>query len=691
MQVDDTPTIAHQEAILAAHPLKDMADRVGREVEAFAEKLDAWKPKHWGSKTADRKSAFELVKEYRTIADDTVTQLKESHADSHHRQLRRMWREKLDPSAQSDSDASGSNDEGLETTLDDLHAWQAELNTWRLIEELCPVTFQEAEPNMIDASHIEARDFGNDRFAADGDPWSDFLAGNAVAQNRHVIVKWLEESAQRVYGEGQMVDIIEDEMKHCSERGQALFSKGWIDTREKLKAEKLSRPWNTAIDDLPDIESSDGQLLIQQLDPDAPTRLQRVVEKADRTFEHSVWLLCWQMIRCGMSMDKLRDWCEEHSEIARAVTLGAYATAPFQDDKQQQNVVIRLRWRRTCQAAATRCRNEYERSLLGLISGDFGILEAISETWEDLCFAHYDSLLLAQYRAYLREAYPSAFPPEQLYNFGDSENVDIHRTSAETLHSIRRHPIVSDVELSAQATIQQSIIADDIADLLFRQGVSLARKANASGRNMLVSSNAAALLPEDESIPNLVDDINALRVLAHSFMIFQYLGLTFESEDHRKAAENVFIAYVEFLLLAGKDTLIPVYVAKLPMEEAVYTLGRVLPYISNKNARQQYILLMKDYEVPSIMVIRANYEETKSALIEDLEDGAPFTYFDNLAPEIDTMWPGARVRGPESTVSDAEMLLLQSLEWYALLGNFWYQSFETLTDAAVLLLGNDAE
>lgn len=685
MQIEKTPALSRQEALRAAHPLRDMADRVGREVEDFAERLDAWKPRSWGMKSSERKSAFELVKEYRTIADTTVAHLRERHESSQVRQLRHAWREKLDPSAPRDDYTSDSDEEDAETSPQDVQTWQAELNTWRLLEELGPTMFPDTRPRTPDKGRNKIPDYGNDRFAADGAIWRDFLANDNIARSRHIILKWLEECAERGSAD---VELIEEEMKYCSERGDALFSKGWIDTRERIKAEKVSRNWNTGSDILPDIEGTDGQSVVQQLDPDAPTRLQLALDAADQTFERSVWIVCWEHLRRGLAMDKICDWCELHNENARAVMLGAYAVAPDKNASQEKNIAVRYRWRKACQAAAScGCQNEYECAVLGLLTGDVKALEPVAESWEDLCFAHYNALLLAQYKVYLGQAHPHFLPHEKLYNFGENDAVDVHESAHKTLRSIKAHALLRDAPQTPQAVIQQSIIAGEISQLFFQQGVLLSRRARNSENNMLVLANFADMLPRENRITNLIDDKDGLRVLAHSFMILQYLGLEFESKRHKDAAENVFIAYIEFLVLAGKDRLIPSYAARLSSEQAVSTLALVLPLIVKSNMRIEYVTLMQESKLPMILVFKQQYENAKQQLRQDRDDSQPFASFDNLEAKKEDLWPGARVKAREDGITPAEHLILDSLDWYLLIDDFWYETFEMLTNGAILLLG----
>ena len=96
------------------HPLREMAERVGREVELFAEKLDTWRPYLQVDREERRKAAYGLVHEYSQIAETNVQQLRREHAPRRGQEMKKEWRQAQKrfsndtyPDAVADSDSNG--------------------------------------------------------------------------------------------------------------------------------------------------------------------------------------------------------------------------------------------------------------------------------------------------------------------------------------------------------------------------------------------------------------------------------------------------------------------------------------------------------------------------------------------------------------------------------------------------------
>ena len=59
------------------HPLREAANRVGREVEKFAEVLDGYNPKRATAQDEKHKIAVGLIEQFHNIATETVKRLRE--------------------------------------------------------------------------------------------------------------------------------------------------------------------------------------------------------------------------------------------------------------------------------------------------------------------------------------------------------------------------------------------------------------------------------------------------------------------------------------------------------------------------------------------------------------------------------------------------------------------------------------
>lgn len=62
------------------HPLREAADRVGREVERFAEVLDTYNPQRATAPEERHEMAIDLIDLYHGVATDTVDRLRDRHA-----------------------------------------------------------------------------------------------------------------------------------------------------------------------------------------------------------------------------------------------------------------------------------------------------------------------------------------------------------------------------------------------------------------------------------------------------------------------------------------------------------------------------------------------------------------------------------------------------------------------------------
>jgi len=171
-----------------------------------------------------------------------------------------------------------------------------------LLENILPFLYPENATD--DAPPL--RHFKDDRFEADGKPFHDFITNNALARERVVTLRWLEDIAESTNVD---MDIIEKQLEKSSGHDKGLWAHGWLDTREKIKGEKRLRLWDTPVaSGLPEIKNSQGtELLITQLDPDAATRQNRKLEASDFGFENSFWIVAWELFRRGKKLQDIQD------------------------------------------------------------------------------------------------------------------------------------------------------------------------------------------------------------------------------------------------------------------------------------------------------------------------------------------------------------------------------------------------
>lgn len=453
--------------------MPDAIHQFGNEVERFAERLDLWKDAASLSEEDRHRAAVDLVKDYRDVAAEEVDRLKTDCGADLETYQRKLWRRRLN--RESSLPGSALSEDQLcgldEFVTEDIQRWEQEYQTWRLLEDL--ITIRHPEKALGSPPVVE---LGNDRFTDDGLEFRQYVHENRTTNERLVIMKWLEECSVRSGGD---VERIAEELEERSPQGRALWTLGWMNTREKLKAEKRMRFWNTSLDGLPNIYDSDGNLLIQQLDPDAMTRLNRVVDSQDASFNTSFWLMCFQMLRQGLSMRNLQEWCESCNEDTAAVALGA-VTDPNQDLEDPSGVVARYRWRKACLAAAVQdSLHPLEAASFGLLGGDLKSVERSCFDWKDMCYAYLNTQILGHYRLHVENSFSSLLPPQNMYRFGGKMVSETKLSLSQTIEAVRDHSAIRAKNSTHQASsiIQMSLIANTILQVLVEQGTVITHEA----------------------------------------------------------------------------------------------------------------------------------------------------------------------------------------------------------------------
>src|SRR5208282_1250457 len=99
---------------------------------------------------------------------------------------------------------------------------------------------------------------------------------------------------------------------------------------------------------------------------------------------------------------------------------------------------------------------------------------------------------------------------------------------------------------------------------------------------------------EDISVYIALNDYDSLRVLVHMLLAFKSLGLNLGDMVQQMAIENVIVAYIGFLRLAGKEELIPLYASQLTGDRLYATLSRELVDVIDPDQRLTQIKLMKE-------------------------------------------------------------------------------------------------
>lgn len=677
----------------AVTPLREMAERVGREVETFAETLDKFlDDRATGASTFD--AVHDLVLDFKDIAERTVVELKQSHEREMRQQLQQEWSEHARLTAASTalksftSATSASLGARKAEQVKQLRQWQQEADMWdlfRIMLELHPFE-AEAQTQRLEREERLARIGRPHRYTSEGDLWESFLLEDDVARERNLIKEWLERTAEHQHSD---IPGIVEELEVKAGRGKGLWSSGWLHTREKIKGEKRLRSWPDAADSpLPQIRRSDNnELLVTTLDPDAPARQQRTLEKPDSYFERAMWIACWEMLRRGKSPAEVCDWCEERKEGWRAVCLGAAMD-------NTEATVPTAAWRQMCLLASQAVSSsDYEAAVLGRLGGNLKAMEKVCRSLDDRLYAYYSAALTQAFDQYVLTVCPDKATPQAWRR--NTPDVRLHdpehaeNAIKDLINRLRMGPTTRTESAQPMKIIQSYVLADEVGSLIHTVGAAIAETAALQGpedmiylRSRRVQQNGASL-PEAE----VGLDPQTLRIAAHMSVVYRTL-----SPDHLQGQdlledENVLVAYIQALRAAGKRDLIPIYASKLQRPRYIVVLGRILQDITDHAEQTEMLRLMFQYDLDVLSTL----VEQQNWVLDHFVTGGNAKQSLRILEDTDEtkLHPGQRIRvdfEPDEVESDDDVLV-RCLQWWQLLEGEWKDTFESLTMATRRCLG----
>ena len=590
----------------AIHPLQATADRVGKQVERFAETLDRLNAGKQQKRSKDCRNVLPSVYQYEKIASDTVTSLRKTHGleklEKSEKSARRKGRSTSGKSTPIAIHEDGPEPEALQhTTVEDLQHWEEERQTWRLLSLMLEVEYPTTGKDHSIPWHDErfVRPSGNTaihQYSPEHDIWQHFLAEDDSAWDKHVVLEWLKTSADNTRPD------IHNIVKHLEDSADrsGLWKQGWLYSREEIKNMKRLRSWPQPIDpNSPGIDSSLAGVgrtgkLVTQLDPDVFSRQSRNLLKEDVFYERTMWLTCWEMMRRGHSWEFIRDWCQERAEGWRALSMRGDPRAVSSGSWRS-----RALWRSICaKAAKSGGIDDYENAVYGVLSGDLPSVEKVSSQWDDYLFAHYNSYLLRSFDRCLESVYSQRLSEtikEQISpSWPPSSEIVIDMSSTDLVNMALRKESIRDEARQPLKLLQASLIAKRFRQFVHAQGLRLAQTPD-TGRLFKDLKDTNSNLSEIELAANItIDDYDMLRILTHMIFVFQDL----ENPHHNSPMEeNIIIAYVEYLGRAGKQQLLPLYVSRLSRDRAIECMGRQLRYITDPLERQITMQLMKQYNM----------------------------------------------------------------------------------------------
>jgi len=669
------------------HPLREAANRVGREVERFAEVLDEYNPVRAGDDLPDLDTTFGLLEGYNRIAAETLRTLRHRHGrEKRNNQIAKRKAHTRESRSTDDSDemeveeSYESQNETSQTSLDDLERWEAETRTWDLLQRLLDV--RHAEPPTAEGDGgLQIHQFSTER-----EVWSNFLRHEPLAIERKTVLDWLKSAANE---SGEDIDELVKDLQQSADRGD-IVAHGWIHTKSAIKQRKMLHAWPQALDPSSaevsrvHLNASKTEPLVTQLDPDAMTRQNRKLETPDQSFARSISMGCYELLRRGRSFEDIKDFCSQRTELWRAVSMSGFPGDCQDDEDESENPVASALWRRMCFALARKGGGDiFERAVYGILSGDIQSVEPVCKSWDDFLFAHYNALLHTQFDKHLQDRYVE---PAFAINFSTSEAFDAvqfhgepQETGRKLIESLKLDSRTSGETLDPMNMLQGVLVADEFEDFVYQQGLALSKFANATGLSNLIPATNEK--PENEDVTRYItmDDHDSLRVLVHMLLIYKSTGLTFG--PHRQPiVENIIVSYISFLRLAGKEELIPLYSSQLSGNRRYATLSRNLIDVVNPEQRTTQIQLMKNLglDVQEFVSFQARYLMRD---YQDFEENYPAAEFQMMELDPRSDGTGRRIipdffgKDPDA-IERVDMLLIRSFEWFLLVDGMWSETFQ---------------
>ncbi|MCJ1251662.1 Nucleoporin nup84 [Trapelia coarctata] len=664
----------------AIYPLKATADRVGKQVERFAETLDRLNTQKQ-RKSKDCRHVLPIVYEYERIAGVTVDRLRKVHQPDREVPPRKPQRNRRRRSRSSSGRSTpisiheDEDEDGIsQTSLQDLKDWEEERQTWRLLWLMLELEYPPSNYHPYPSWHEEhftrpSKHQPTHQYSSDQDVWENFLAEHSEAWEKNVIVEWLKIGAEETSPD---INALVNEDEPNSDKRSGLWSHGWLHTKEAIKNVKELRSWPLPLDpNSPGIDTAlanpDGTHLVTQLDPDAFTRQGRTISQADVSRERATWQACWEMLRRGRSWETVRDWCQGRVEGWKALamhgdprgsSLGAWHS--------------RALWRSIClKAAKNGGIDPYENAVYGALSGDILSVEKVVRSCDDYLFAHYNSYLLQSFDFYIERKFSGRLPVNLKERLVTSSIADAPFMDVSPLKLVQRMRNMD--PLKAEATnptkmLQASLISRGFKTFIQNTGLKLAQSANQPGRSKLMKVSRKTLEP-DLGADITFDDYDLLRILTHMILIFQDLD---PAGYKSHAVENIVVAYIDFLGKAGKHQLMPLYASRLSEKRSIRCMGRQLPFIIDPSERETVMRLMKQYGLDVQEIL-------KTQIVMIMDDTSPNVDNSTTFPNLDILdhsrkpkaMPTVRKNFSGESMTEDEKDLVNGFEWYLLLDGHW--------------------
>ncbi|GAM87696.1 hypothetical protein ANO11243_057230 [Dothideomycetidae sp. 11243] len=653
--------------------LQNIADRVGKEVDTFAETLDQFREQLTEPET-QRHAALELCTIYRDYAVDQVKKLKKKY------QVQRLH-DTRDTFAK-----NGTQTAGDDASHKPITQWQAEADTWDLFRVILKSRFPSEQE--VEGQRARLAELGEPhKYMPHDQLWQCFVLNNDTAKERHLIVKWLERAAEDEKDIKQMTSQDQDK----KQKSMASWTNGWMETRERIKGAKRMRmgdgsPLNVRQSDSPD-------LLVTNLDPDAPSRQNKALERGDAVSERAMWMGCFDMLRQGKPWAEICAWCLERNQGWKALSMGiANGGATAADTTGPASGLL---FRRMCLVAArSGSADAWESAVYGLLAGDLDTVKKVCRTWNDYVFAQYNSLLLAQFDQFIPGFQSLQLPMDFIRKHRLTDGVstqgdnETSTSSRDLITRLQAQQSVSKEALSAFKLIQGSLIANTFQDLCLRVGAAIADEAFKDEPSVVIKPVRRM---QNGSLPEvaIAKDPDALRIVSHMLVLMRALDAPAFADVHEDEFDNIIAGYIQLLRSVSKRDMTPLYGSLMGADRCVASLAQVIA--DNQDARDamDFIKITEIFNIDSIAVITGQYTFQLDRVLQTSKRPEP--YLKLLEKTKEELYPGRRIIRPSADygrgLSADDTALVSGLEVFYLVEGQWTATFAALASACRQLLG----
>ncbi|KAF5705979.1 hypothetical protein FGLOB1_7696 [Fusarium globosum] len=580
-----------------------------------------------------------------------------------------------------DADDDGINSNPASAEL--VKRLEREAQTWDLLRRLLPLRYASSDDGQS-ASKTEQSSVDS------GDLFKSFLASDSSARERQAVIQWLQSNASS----GPDINELAHELQQNADRGD-IIAHGWLHTRSSIKLRKGVTAWPHLLDrQSPAIatsfHTSDGSPLVTQLDPDAATRQGRKLEPQDEYFERAIWLGCWEHLRRGSSLESIREWCQERTEMWRAISTSAILLSA--DDSQgvtDTKPASLALWRRMCFSLSRSggC-DDYERAVYGVLSGDIPSVEKVALNWDDFLFANYNALLRTQLDNYILGQCPADVASNLTQSFPSFDAIQFHgepsTVDMRLIRALEANPQIKDEANEPNKALQASLISKEIGQHLYQQGFIISSGAN-HNESALYRSESSKLEVNKERFFQSTQHYG-LRIVAHIYLLINLLDKLNSKDDSlappysppemRRSQQNLIAGYANYLRLAEFHELIPLYCSILEPPRSYEVLSyNLIP----ENEASRRLLQLRLIRKAGIDVLE--FVKTQAWLLFDdlgpAQHGCPAKEgFSIIEPGPPTSRSGRPVRpdffgDDERFVDQAHENLIRSLEWLVLVQETW--------------------